>query len=69
MLRGVEISHQGTSISVGSSRDLFRLPPRQRRRNEYVAARDGKRFLVIVPVPEAAEPAVAVLNWPLLLNK
>jgi Tol biopolymer transport system component len=67
-LMSVDVSRQADSVSFAPPRKLFRAPPSPRRRNRYVAGRDGKRFLVITPEPESERTHMVVLNWPLMLK-
>ena len=64
----VDIHTSREMVTPGIPRPLFNLPPTVQQRIRYVAARDGQRFLVLVPEEQGPpQPPVVVVNWPALL--
>ena len=64
-LMAVEVKG-GATFESGPPRPLFQtqVPGLLDARNHYVASADGRRFLVITPLPDAAAaPITVVLNW------
>ncbi len=62
----VEVKTDSPVFEAGIPKPLFevRLPPAVRR-NHYVVAANGQRFLVVAPVEQAASsPITVVVNWP-----
>src|SRR5262249_3586714 len=65
-LMAVTIRESGATLSVASPQALFvtNAEPRRVIRNNYAAAIDGERFLVMVPVVHpSAPPPAGLLNW------
>ena len=65
-LMAVGVRPNGTGLTVGVATPLFRTNAEPERvfRNQYAAAADGQRFLVMSPlVPPSASRLVAILNW------
>jgi Tol biopolymer transport system component len=70
-IMAVDIDEKNGAIVAGIPHPLFDVHvPAAPLRNRYVAAPDGKRFLVVQPV-ESKEPAglTVILNWPSLLRR
>jgi Tol biopolymer transport system component len=71
-LMSVEVNGDGEAFQFGIPKELFeaRLTP-EVRRNRYVVASDGKRFLMNLLAPGESERTSfrVVLNWPALLNR
>ena len=70
-LMSVEVNGDGEAFQFGIPKELFeaRLTPEQRR-NRYVVASDGKRFLMNVLAEEQERRSLrVVLNWPALLKR
>jgi hypothetical protein len=64
--KAVEVKASGANFEAGVPKDLFevQLDPTGTRRNRYVAAPDGQRFLfVTIPKHPDTAPFVVVLNW------
>ncbi len=70
-LMAVEVNGEGESFRAGIPKELFeaRLTPEQRR-NRYLVASDGKRFLMNALAEEQERASLrVVLNWPGLLKR
>ncbi len=69
MLMSAAVSGRGSEFEVGAVRPLFRIPPKPAiipgiGSVRYDVSADGRRFLVDVPVGEAATPPLTlVVNW------
>jgi Tol biopolymer transport system component len=65
-LKAVEVNVGSGGTRDGSLRTLFTPPidPQRMRRNRYVVTRDGRRFLVVVPVPTDPRVLQVIINWP-----
>ncbi|MDA2927732.1 hypothetical protein MYX78_10980, partial [Acidobacteria bacterium AH-259-G07] len=70
-LMAVEVNTRGSSLEAGIPKVLFEAPfAYLGRRNAYVVSADGRRFLIITPVEQAASsPITVVLNWTTQLAK
>lgn len=63
-LLAVDVKTDGASFEAGIPKPLFeiRLLP-EVRRNRYVVARDGQRFLVNTTLGQTSEPIHVLVNW------
>lgn len=69
-IMAVDIEVRNGAIVAGIPHPLFetRLPTCGR--NRWVVTRDGKKFLVVVPIEQKASTTLnVILNWPSLLRK
>jgi hypothetical protein len=69
-MMSVPVETGKNSLRLGTPKPLFqtRLAPGGLR--QYDVTRDGKRFLLNVPIPETGEePITVIVNWPKLLEK
>ena len=70
-LRWLEPSSLWASGRIGAPRPLFRAPMPGNLddfRNQYVVAKDGKRFLIVtVADNEPLQPIQVIFNWTALL--
>jgi len=65
-MMAVEVRAEGSRFEAGIPRALFKTGFRALAPEIYAAARDGQRFLLSLPLDEAAagaEPLTVVLNW------
>jgi serine/threonine protein kinase/Tol biopolymer transport system component len=68
-LMAVDVQAKGEGLVTGLPHALFKVPNIQNRRNRFVTALDGKRFLLTMPEPEdSANRINIVVNWPALLR-
>jgi len=63
-LRSVSIGHVGTSLAIGNSQSLFRLPTGA----DYSATADGQAFILVSERGQTTSPLTLVFNWPALLK-
>jgi hypothetical protein len=68
MAVSIGVSVDGTSIDVGKGVPVVRgqiqvTPYTTAGRGSYAVTPDGQRFLVVVPLGEAATPITVILNW------
>jgi serine/threonine protein kinase len=70
-LMAVEVNTDGASFSAGTPKPLFSVNiEAEQRRNRYIGAKDGQRFLVVLRAPTAIETTIAVqVNWPAALKQ
>jgi eukaryotic-like serine/threonine-protein kinase len=70
-LMAVDIDTSGNRIRAGTPRPLFTATVNQRKtiRNNYAAAPDGQRFLVLEVIERRESPLVTILNWKGLIGK
>ncbi|MDA2930745.1 protein kinase [Acidobacteria bacterium AH-259-O06] len=70
-LMAVEVNTRGSSLEAGIPKVLFEASfAGLGTRNSYVVSADGRRFLIITPVEQAASsPITVVLNWTTELAK
>jgi len=70
-LMAVEVNTEGASFSAGTPKPLFSVNiEAEQRRNRYIGAKDGQRFLVVLRAPTAIETTIAVqVNWPAALKQ
>jgi serine/threonine protein kinase len=70
-LMAVEVNTEGASFSAGTPKPLFSVNiESEQRRNRYIGAKDGQRFLVVLRAPTAIETSIAVqVNWPAALKQ
>jgi eukaryotic-like serine/threonine-protein kinase len=70
-LMAVEVNTEGASFSAGTPKTLFSVNiESEQRRNRYIGAKDGQRFLVVLRAPTAIETMIAVqVNWPAALKQ
>jgi eukaryotic-like serine/threonine-protein kinase len=70
-LMAVEVNTEGASFSAGTPKLLFSVNiEAEQRRNRYIGAKDGQRFLVVLRAPTAIETTIAVqVNWPAALKQ
>ena len=60
-LMAVEVNTEGASFSAGTPKPLFSVNiEAEQRRNRYIGAKDGQRFLVVLRAPTAIETTIAV---------
>ena len=68
----VDVSAAGSSFEAGIPRQLFEVPLviGEQRRNRYVVAADGQRFL-FVTTPQGVDPTpfTVVINWQTALKQ
>jgi hypothetical protein len=63
-LMAVDVKTDGASFEAGIPKPLFDVRVPTAGRNHFVAARDGQRFLVVVPEEETSNAPMQVLvNW------
>ena len=68
-IMAVPVESNEGSFRPGAPRALFRTPMKPGRFRDYDVTRDGKRFLLNVPIATSEEePIRIVVNWPKLIN-
>jgi hypothetical protein len=66
-LMAVPVSRQ-PAFDLGTPEPLFRTGMRPNCLNEYAAARDGQKFLLLEPDRSAGDSLTFVLDWPARLQ-
>jgi eukaryotic-like serine/threonine-protein kinase len=67
-LMSVDVTLGENAVESGTPKPLFRLSTIDTGRRPFAVTADGQRFLVRAIPPQAAEPLIAIVNWPLLLE-
>jgi Tol biopolymer transport system component/predicted Ser/Thr protein kinase len=62
-LMAVDVKTDGASFEAGIPRQLFEVPLPPERRNRFVAARDGQRFLVNTALEQTSGPIHVLVNY------
>ena len=69
-LMAAEVSERGSSLEIGSVRELFQTISAPVVFRTYDVTRDGKRFLITTQnLQTGSKPIMLITNWPALLEK